>query len=609
MYGVACVGKGAAPPRLMHARPGNAISSRAQTVSLKWAAMQVESTDVVIVGGGAAGCYAALELHRRGVKTTIVCKGLIGKSGASIFAGNLVLSGRALGNSEEQARNTAEFLIKYHNQFLIDQNWARGCAQWIEKVYYPELEEAGLYLRRDNHGNVVTSPGKVRSVAANLQGNSGVPFMDLRRKQVLRAGIPRLEETVVTALLRRPDESVCGVFALNLVTGEYRVVLARAVILATGYSDRLHARSTGTREMSGDGIAMAWRVGATLANLEMQWWHTNDIADPPSWQRMQVYPNPMLGSEESARMVNAEGEEFFNQQQDDPLAYGPYTVQLKALARQVHAGKARYDGGYYAGFDYCDAREVEAYTTYGKAFRQLGLDFPKTMVECAVTAHYRQGGIDVDTRTMRSSVPGLYVAGGLGGHSNGLIGLASYDGKVVAEGVAGELAQLDTSALPDAEVRQETLRLEALRTTRRDGVAVAQVKDKLRAIMWEKVGVEKSEASLNSALEDIVRIRLDLLPRMRLASTGRVMNYEWLDAIDVTNMVDACELIVLSSLERKESRGPFIRSDFPLQDNVDWLAANLMIRTGNGHRFAKRPYQTPFFQPNFDRKPNLAVSW
>ena len=180
---------------------------------------------------------------------------------------------------------------------------------------------------------MVTSPGKIRSVAANMQGNSGVPFMDLRRKQVIRAGIPRLEETAVTALLRRPDGSVCGVFALDVISGEYHVVLARAVILATGYSDRLHARSTGTREMSGDGIAMAWRVGATLANLEMQWWHTNDIADPPTWQRMQVYPNPMLGSEKSARMVNSAGEEFFNQQQDDPLAYGPYTVQLKALAK------------------------------------------------------------------------------------------------------------------------------------------------------------------------------------------------------------------------------------------------------------------------------------
>jgi succinate dehydrogenase / fumarate reductase, flavoprotein subunit len=116
---------------------------------------------------------------------------------------------------------------------------------------------------------------------------------------------------------------------------------------------------------------------------------------------MQVYPNPMLGSEKSARMVNSVGEEFFNQQEDDPIAYGPYTVQLKTLAKQVHAGKARYDGGYYAGFDHCDAREVEAYTSYGKSFRQLGLRFPEQLVEAAVTAHYRQGGIDVDSAADR----------------------------------------------------------------------------------------------------------------------------------------------------------------------------------------------------------------
>src|SRR3954453_16535789 len=178
--------------------------------------MQVRKTDVVIVGGGAAGCYAALKLNAAGVRPTIVCKGLVGKSGASIFAGNLVLGGRLLGNTEENARNTAEFLIKYHNQFLIDQHWARACGEWIERVYYRELEEAGLYFRRDDAGEIVTSPGKIRSIAANVQGNSGVPFMDLRRKQVIKANIPTLEETVATALLRKPDGTVGGVFCLNI---------------------------------------------------------------------------------------------------------------------------------------------------------------------------------------------------------------------------------------------------------------------------------------------------------------------------------------------------------------------------------------------------------
>ena len=567
------------------------------------------NTDVAIIGGGAAGCYAALCLEREGITPLIICKGLVGKSGASLFAGNLVISGKLLGNTDEQARNTAEFLIKYHNHFLIDQRWARRCGEWIESVYYPELEEAGLYFRRDDAGNIVTSPGKIRSVAANMQGNSGVPFMDLRRKQVIRAGIPRLEETVATALLRNADGAVAGVFCVDVMTGEYIVVEAKAVIIATGYSDRLHKRSTGTREMSADGIAMAWRAGAALVNMEMQWWHTNDIAHPPSWQRMQIYPNPMLGSEKSARMVNSAGEEFFNQQQDDPLAFGPYTVQLKALAKEVHAGKARYDGGYFAGFDHCDAEEVDRYTTYGKIYRQLGLDFPTALIETAVTSHYRQGGIDVDTATMRSTVPGLYVAGGVGGHSNGLIALATFDGKVVADGILSDFPALAAKAPIESEIEFERRRLDGLRGSAGHGPAPVAVKEILRDIMWDKAGVEKDAAGLDQALEELSRIRSDLLPEMRLSNSGLRANYEWLDAIDVANMVDVCELIVQSSLERKESRGPFFRSDFPDMDNRDWLVANVLKKSGNGIKFERRPYELPFFQPGFERKANLEVAW
>ncbi|HVU21769.1 MAG TPA: FAD-binding protein [Rhizomicrobium sp.] len=570
--------------------------------------MRILQTDVAIIGGGAAGCYAALKLREKGINPLIICKGWVGKSGASLFAGNLVISGRLLGNTEEQARNTAEFLIKYHNQFLIDQNWAQRCGKWIEQIYYPELEAAGLYFRRDDEGNVVTSPGKIKSVAANVQGNSGVPFMDLRRKQIIRAGIARLEETVVTALMQDENGNVNGVFALDYLNGEYVVVQAKAVVLATGYSDRLHMRSTGTREMSADGVAMAWRAGATLANLEMQWWHTNDLAYPPTWQRMQIYPNPMLGSEKSARMVNSDGEEFFNQQVDDPLAFGPYTVQLKALARQVHAGKARYDGGYYAGFDHCNASEVEAYTTYAKTFRQLGMPFPQALMETAVTAHYRQGGIDVDTTTMRSSVPGLYVAGGLGGHSNGLIALATFDGNVVAEGVANDLHRLVHGEISESSIDIERRRLERLRS-QNGNVSPVSVKEKVRQIMWDKAGVEKDAAGLNSALEDIQRLRLETLPQLHIAYKGRAANYEWLDAIDLINMIDVCELIIYSSLERKESRGPFMRRDFPMMDNVHWLSANLMIKTANGFRFEKRGYDLPYFKPDFTTRNNMEVGW
>ncbi|HEX2654075.1 MAG TPA: hypothetical protein VHN11_10530, partial [Xanthobacteraceae bacterium] len=116
-------------------------------------------------------------------------------------------------------------------------------------------------------------------------------------------------------------------------------------------------------------------------------------------------------------------------------------------------------------------------------------------------------------------------------------------------------------------------------------------------------------SSLEAALADLQRIRALDLPAMRLSNRTKIANYEWMDAIDVHNMIDSAELIVRSSIERCESRGPFIRTDFPETDNREWLAANVMIKTENGFRFERVPYETPFFQPGFDRRDNMAVVW
>ena len=286
-----------------------------------------------------------------------------------------------------------------------------------------------------------------------------------------------------------------------------------------------------------------------------------------------------------------------------------WLAELKALAKQVHAGKASYEGGYFAGFDHCDPREVEDYTTYAKPFRQLGLEFPRTMLETAVTAHYRQGGIDVDTATMRSSVPGLYVAGGVGGHSNGLIALATYDGHAVAHSVANDLSKLSSRTASSQDIAAEERRLTALRETSGKGHAPVKLKEKLREMMWHKAGVEKNAGDLKSALADIEEMRSVALPDLRITHHGKSANYEWLDAIDLVNMLDACGLIVQSSLERKESRGPFFRQDFPLTDNAKWLCANVLKKAGNSIRFEQRPYDLPFFEPGFQVKNNFEVPW
>jgi succinate dehydrogenase / fumarate reductase, flavoprotein subunit len=319
----------------------------------------------------------------------------------------------------------------------------------------------------------------------------------------------------------------------------------------------------------------------------------------------------MLGSWKSARMVNAGGEQFFDQQKDDPMAYGPYTVQLKHLVKQVRAGKARYDGGYYAGFDHVDPEEVEAYTSYGKLFKQLGLDVGSQLVETAVSAHYRQGGIRVDTSTMASTVPGLFVAGGAGGHTNGLIALVTYDGKVAADSVAAYVRSDDAASVIDHAMERERERVEQLlRPLAHDGIPPVRIKKKIRELMWTHMGVEKSERGMSEALDALDRIRRDDLPRMGLPSVSRRCNQAWLDALDVFNMLEACTLITHSGLNRRESRGPFIRTDYPEMDNEGWLAQNMLVpRPGGEFTFRTQAYDLPYFRPDFARKDNLLVEW
>jgi succinate dehydrogenase/fumarate reductase flavoprotein subunit len=124
------------------------------------------------------------------------------------------------------------------------------------------------------------------------------------------------------------------------------------------------------------------------------------------------------------------------------------------------------------------------------------------------------------------------------------------------------------------------------------------------------MGVEKNEAGMRRALDRLEEIRATVLPAMGLANLTRASNYGWLDAIDAVNMVDACELMIHSALNRKESRGPFIRTDYPETDNENWLAQNILVPTaGGGLRFAKRAYDTPNFRPDFLRQDNLTVPW
>ena len=573
--------------------------------------MQVRRTDVAIIGGGAAGTYLALCLNKAGIKPIILAKGLVGKSGASIFAGNLNLHGHVFHGSDEEAAAMRDYIIRWYNHYLIDQDYALEGEKWTELVYYPELEEAGVYFRRDDQGKVVTSHGLARGAAIRQQGQSGILLMDLRRKQVRRANIETLQETAVTKLIQNDHGEVVGVVAFHCPTGEILAIQAHAVVIATGPADRIATRSTGTREQSGDGIALAYRAGGELLNLEIQWWHASDFKWPPCWQRMHVYPNPLVGTAETARMYNADGVEFFDQSRDAPNSYAPYPTQFKALAKQIELGKARLDGGYYSGYDHIDPEVLRNYVTTTKAFEKVGLPGDRARVETASTWHYRQGGINVNPHTMATNVPGLYVAGPVGGHNNGSLGYTAYDAFVCAETIKGKAGLAGKPMFPERAAELERTRIsELLRQLPEGGVTPMALKAKIRDLMYDKMGFIKTKERMEEALAEILRFRSELAPRMGLRDLTLRQNYGWLDAIDVFNLLDTSEITIRSALNRKESRGPFYRTDYPYTDNEKWLVKNIGWKDSAGRvQFRLEPYQTPYYRPEFAKEHFLEVLW
>ncbi len=560
--------------------------------------VDVIETDVLVIGGGAAGTNAVLKAADRGAKVTMVVKGLIGKSGCSIFASHLPYHDVS---TKEKDLDRLRYSVRYYNHYLTDQEYCIRMGAYMRNEFFGDLERLGVYWRRDAQGRLMAITSRVPAIVAHKQGASGPIIMDKRRREIFRRGIPVYEECAVTSLLT-DGERVVGATVLDYRRGKFFAIAAKSTILATGHSDYLATRATGTREQSADGIAMALRVGAELANLEIQWWHASDVLEPKAWMRFHLYPNPLMGTQETSRLYNSQGEMFYEQKTHSSGSSAPYTEQIRRLSREVLAGKARWDGGYYSGYDHIPPEITKAHQHQAKVWSKLGLDVGKDRIECGITWHMRQGGINVDTERMETKLPGLYVAGGLGCHYLGGVGPVSYDGKVAGEAAADAAVAGGRKPLSEQAVAAEEGRVFGFLRASGDGVRPIQAKLRIREIMWE-LGYVKNEQKFNAALDALQAVRRELVPQLSLQSTSRSWNTGWMDALDVCSMLDACEATVRSGMNRKESRGPFYRDDYPYVDNENWMCRNIVSRVNGEWRSRTQPIPTPYLTPEKSREP------
>jgi len=378
-------------------------------------------TDVLIVGAGGAGMYAAISAARSGAERVLLLdKSLIGRGGATIMAQMTVAAALAEESDDDW-------------RLHLDDTLAAGRGLCDEALAAILCEEAPVRMRemgawrvgwaRRDSGRIaqVTAPGHSRPRCCYVDFlNTGPAVAATLRRQISRIdAIRRVSNLTVTDLVA-VDGAVVGAVALDAASGEAVTIAAGATIIATGGLTRLYRRNSASANMGGDGYALALMAGAELVDMEfVQFFPIGHLAprlvgmDPIMWDPFRY----KLGG----RLLDGAGEEFLALYgSDETDAYTtPRDIATHAIVSEVAAGRGSPHGGAFLSFEHIPASDLRA--AFGPVIERLaknGIDLARAPVEVSPIAHYHMGGIAVDER-MASSVPGLFAAGEVVGGANG----------------------------------------------------------------------------------------------------------------------------------------------------------------------------------------------
>ena len=554
-------------------------------------------TDVLVVGAGGAGMYAAIAAARNGARVTLLDKSMIGRGGATIMAQMTVAA--AIGEQEPDhwSRHLADTLEA--GRGLCDERLAAILCEEAP-VRIREMDGWRVGWARSDDGRIaqVTAPGHnvPRCCYVDFLNTGPAVARTLRAQVAQGAGIRRISGVAVNDLVVR-DGRIAGAVGLDIERGEAVTIAAPAVVLACGGLTRLYRRNSASVNMGGDAYALALRAGAELIDMEFpQFFPIGHLAprlvgmDPIMWDPFRY----KLGG----RLLNGAFEEFIDRYGGSD--FGKYTAMRDltsyAIVKEVEAGRASPNGGVYLSFEHIpEGRLRQAFGPVIDRLAKNGIDLTKRAIEVAPIAHYHMGGLRVD-ETMATRIHGLFAGGEAVGGANGanrLSGNAIPEAFVFGER-AGRTAAAAAARAPrgwesrDAEPALETLR--ALKARARPASAApdggfGDLWRRLQTLMWEDVGLLRTGEGLIRATANIRAMRRDELPRLAPPAHDR-FNLALQDWFDLRAGLLAAETVAVAALARRESRGAHQREDCPAADpsfetnGVIALADDGAVKTG-----------------------------
>ena len=561
--------------------------------------------DVLVVGAGLAGMRAAIAAHRQGANVALISKVHPVRSHSNAAQGGI---NAALRGDDDSVDSHVYDTIK-GSDFLGDQD----AIEFMCNEAFPEiinLEHMGVVFNRDDGGRLGTRAfgGASHARTFFVADITGQAILHVMYEQIIKSGVRSYEEWFVTDLIIEDD--ICkGVVAIELLTGKMHAITAKAVILATGGIGRAFEPTTNALICTGDGIALAYRAGATLLDMEMVQYHPTTLMG-----------NGVLLTEaargEGAYLLNSKGERFMEGYAPKMKELASRDVVSRAEATEIEAGR---------GINGCvllDLRHLgrELIMTKLKYIHEVAQDFANVdMVEEPVPIrpgqHYIMGGIktDVDGRTWDpsgeakwSGVQGLFAAGEtacVSVHGGNRLGANSLLETVVFGKRTGEVAVAYANSqnskeasgpahLADAQAKIKNL----LDRKQTNSDYTAKVRLEMGQVMNEHLAVFREEQGMVTALNKIAELRERHLS-VPVIHKGSIYNTDLVFHMELTNMLEASEAICAAGVYRKESRGAHFRRDMPERNDDEWLIHTTAVLKDNKPEIGSLPVTMTKWKP------------
>ena len=511
--------------------------------------MRTIKTDILILGSGGAGLFAALHSHQANPKLsiTVAVKGLFGKSGCT----RMVQGGYnvALAEADSVERHFMDTIEG--GKWLPDQDLAWKLVTGAVKCIHELENELGCFFDRNPDGTVHQKAfaGQTFDRTVHKGDLTGIEIINRLAEQVWARGVDRLEEhRAVEFIKNKSGDAIAGVLMIDMRSGEFVFVQAQAVLLATGGGPTMYKFHTPSGDKTCDGMAMALRAGLTLRDMEMVQFHpTGLIAGPHTRITGTIIEEGLRGA--GGQLLNGDGERFMHK-------YDP------------RGDRATPSGGLYITMRNLDPVMVrKEFKGMVERCTDCGFDLVGGLVDVVPTAHYMMGGV-VFKGDCSSELSGLFVAGEDSGgvHGANRLGGNGVANSTVFGGIAGDempgwvkahgaLNEPDAAAIADAVAR-------CTAPFEKKGGDLNAVREELYNLMWDDVGIVRDAASLRRAEGklDELAARIDTIG---VDGGNRAFNMTWHDWLNLKNLIMVSQSIRAAAIAREDSRGAHFRSDFP----------------------------------------------